>query len=153
MIGKSLVILFLVCLFCNSTYGSELLVEEAFNHYREGLKAQKMGDFYNAQTNYQKSILLDAKYKKYIFNNLGVLHTSKGEMKEAEIKFKEALKIDPYYNVAIVNLSILYFKLSIFYKNKGDTKKALENLEKAFYYYPEKTFILEEREDINGNDS
>jgi tetratricopeptide (TPR) repeat protein len=151
MINKSIIILFLICLFCNPSYGSKLLSEEALNYYNEGVRAQMRDDLYDAEINYQKAILLDTNCKKFVFNNYGVIYAYRGETEKAESAFKEALKIDPDYHVATSNLSLLYLKLSMFYKNKGDVKRAFDNLEKAFCYihYREEPFIIEEEKDVN----
>jgi len=143
MNNRILIILFLICLFCNLAFGAELLSEEAIGYYNDGVRAQKKGDLYNADINYQKSILLDVDCKKFVLNNYGLIHASKGQMQKAEIAFKEALKIDPDYNAAIFNLSLLYLKISKLSKDRGDVRKALDYLEKAFYHFPKKSFIME----------
>ena len=153
MFSKSIIILFSLCLFCDLTYGTDPYSDEALNHYNEGVRAQMNGDAYNAQTNYQRSILLNDTYKKFILNNFGVMHANNEELKEAEFVFKEALKIDPNYDGVIDNLSLLYWKLYKSYKYKGDLEKALENLEKAFPQPPMKSFIIEDEKDINGDNS
>ena len=152
MISKSIIILFLICLFCNLAYGVELRTEEALNHYNEGVGAQMKGDSYNAQTSYQRSILLNDTYKKFVLNNLGVMYANNEEMKEAEFVFKEALKIDPGYDAVIDNLSLLYWKLYKSYKYKGDIEKALENLEKVIPRRPMKSFIIEAEKDMGRVD-
>ena len=124
--------------------------EEAINYYNEGVRAQKKGDLYNAEINYQKSILLDVDCKKFVFNNFGVMHADKGKMHEAEIAFKEALKIDSGYNAAVSNLSLLYLKMSKLAKDRGDVRKVLDILEKAILYLPKKSFIIEQEKEIKG---
>jgi len=153
MISKSVFILFFIFLLCNIVFGSGLFSEKAIGYYNEGVRAQKRGDFYTAQMNYQKSILLGISYKKFVFNNMGVLYANLQDTGRAETTFKEALMIDPNYDTVAYNLSLLYLKLSIFYKENGDVKNALENLEKAFYYHPKKSYIIEEEKGIKGSES
>ena len=148
MNNRTLIIFFLISSFCYLAYGSELLSEEAIGYYNDGVKAQKSGDFYNADINYQKSILLDVDCKKFVFNNYGVMYAEKEDMQRAETAFKEALAIDPDYNAVILNLSLLYLKISKISKDRGDVRKALDYLEKAFYNYPKKSFIIEEEIEI-----
>ncbi len=140
MVNKSLTILFLLCLFYSPAYGSELLSEEASNYYYGAVKAQGKGDFYNAEVNYQKCILLDTGYKKFAFNNYGVMYANKGDMSKAEFAFKEALRIDPGYKAPAFNLSLLYLKMSISCKS---STKMFDYIKKAYRYYPEKSFIIE----------
>ena len=153
MISKALIILFLICLFCNPAYASKLLSEQGLDYYNEGVKAQRMGDLRNAQTNYQKAILLDAKYNKFILNNSGIIYANGGDIQKAELAFKEALRIDPDYHVPAFNLSLLYLRLAVYYKENGDTKEALKNLEQAFYCYPKKSYIIEEEKYIEEDKS
>ena len=81
------------------------------------------------------------------------MHIENGEIAKAELAFKEALKLDPEYKTATSNLAFLYLKLALSYKDKGDIKKALDNYQKAFSYYPEKTFILEEEKEVEPDSS
>jgi len=151
MLKKYLIILFFIALSCKLAYSSELLSKEALTHYNEGVRAQMRGDFDTAKVSYQKSVLLGAKYKKFALNNFGIICANRQESDKAEAAFKEALEIDPAYQVAAFNLSLLYLKLSISYKDKGDTKRALDYLELALSYYPEKSFIMEkEKEETEG---
>ena len=48
-------ILLLLALFCNRGYATELMAEEAINYYNQGVKEQRMRNYYQAQTNYQKA--------------------------------------------------------------------------------------------------
>jgi len=155
MIGRISIILFLILLFSGLGYTAELLFEEAFNNYNEGVMAQKMRNFYSAETSYQKSIIIDrgTKCKKYIFNNLGLIYIERGDTAKAEFAFKEALRLDPDYTIAASNLTLLYLKLAVAYKDRGDMKKALEIFQKAFSHYPTKTFIMEEEKDAKAENS
>jgi len=155
MIGRTPIVLFIIILFCGIVYGSELFYEEAVGRYNEGVRAQKARDFYSAQTSYQKSIIIDkgTRCKKYIFNNLGVLYIENGQVAKAEIAFREALRLDPDYKTAASNIALLYLKLAISYKDKGDTTRALDNFEKAFSYYPSRTFIIEGEKELKADNS
>ncbi|MFC1657922.1 hypothetical protein ACFL1D_00905 [Candidatus Omnitrophota bacterium] len=145
MIKETLIALSVLVLLPCVVHGSELLSEEALNYYNEGVKAQRMGDFYSAETSYQKTMIIDksSKCKKSIFNNMGLMNLKRGEAARAEMAFKEALKLDPEYKTAASNLALLYLKLALSYKDRGNTIKALENFEKAFAYYPQKDFVIE----------
>ncbi|MGD9014817.1 MAG: tetratricopeptide repeat protein [Candidatus Omnitrophota bacterium] len=155
MIARTSIILVLILLFSGLGYAAELLSEEAFNHYNEGVRAQKMRNFYRAQTSYQKAIILDrsTQCKKFIFNNLGVIYAERGEVTKAELAFKEALKLDPDYQTAAFNLTRMYLKLAVAYKDRGNRNKSLEFFEKAFSYYPTKAFIIEEEKKAKADNS
>ena len=155
MVNRALMMLFLLCSFCRIGYATELMSEEAINYYNQAVKAQKMRSYYQAQTGYHKAIIVDqdTKYKKFIFNNLGVIHAESGDVAKAEVAFREALKLDPDYKTAGSNLALLYLKVAIAYKDKGQTKKALENFEKAFSYYPEGAFMIEEEKEAQAGSS
>ena len=145
MVNRSLIIFFIFCLFCNAGYSSELLREEAFNHYNEGLRQQVAGDFKNALTNYQRALIIDKNSlcRKFILNNTGLMYIEQGKAQEAELAFKDALALDTNYDTAAFNLSLLYLKMAKHYKETGDEKMASDYFEKAFAYYSDKTFIVE----------
>jgi len=91
----------------------ELVAQEAITYYKEGVKAQKGSNFEAADVSYKKCLLVDPSnrnWKKYIFNNYGIMYAKQGDMESAEKAFNEALKIDPDYLPAKLNLGFVYDK-------------------------------------------
>lgn len=104
-------VLLLIFLFCNLSYAAELVSKEAVNYYNEGVKAQKAGNFAMAEINYQKTLLLDpynTSWQKFIINNRGVMYARQGDLEKSEAAFDEALRIDPNYKPAQLNLGFIY---------------------------------------------
>ncbi|MCM8792341.1 MAG: tetratricopeptide repeat protein [Candidatus Omnitrophica bacterium] len=119
---KYLLFVLLVSGFCNFLYAGELVSTEAPNYYKEGVKFQKAGRFNDADIAYQKVLLVDpynSNWKKYIFNNYGIMYAKQGDLKKAEAAFNEALNIDPHYQTAQINLAFVYEK----------TRSKLESIE------------------------
>jgi tetratricopeptide (TPR) repeat protein len=54
-----------------------------------------------------RAIELDP-HNKFAQNNLGVVYMEKGEYAKAVSRFKKVLQIDPKYDMAILNLGIIY---------------------------------------------
>jgi tetratricopeptide (TPR) repeat protein len=47
-------------------------------------------------------------WKKFILNNQGIMYAQQGDLEKAEAAFNEALKIDPEYETAKLNLGFIY---------------------------------------------
>ncbi|MDD2688987.1 MAG: tetratricopeptide repeat protein [Candidatus Omnitrophica bacterium] len=98
-------------LFYNFSYGEELIAKEAVDYYNQGVKAQNGGDLSEADTFYQKTLIVDPNnldWQKLILNNRGIMYAERGDLKNAEIAFNEALKIDPNFSTAMLNLGLVY---------------------------------------------
>jgi len=102
----------LIALGCFSfSYAEELLHEQAINYYNEGVKAQKAHNFLEADTAYQKVLLVDhynPTWQKYILNNRGIILAKTGDLDRAEEAFNGALKLDENYMPAKINLGMIY---------------------------------------------
>jgi tetratricopeptide (TPR) repeat protein len=128
IVRKVLVAIAAVLLWTSVLYAGKLIEEEGLNYYNEGVQAQKTGNFDTALASYQKAMVigLDASnYRAYIFNNVGVIYSEKGDMDKAESMFLEALKIDPEYKPANFNIAVLYMK-------QGLCNKAMVYLTKSY---------------------
>jgi len=128
IVRKTLVAIAAVLLWTGVSHAGKLIEEEGVNYYNEGVQAQKAGNYDTAVTAYQKAMVIGldaANYRKYIFNNVGVIYSEKGEMDKAESMFLEALKIDPEYKPTNFNIAILYMK-------QGLCNKAMMYLTKSY---------------------
>jgi tetratricopeptide (TPR) repeat protein len=77
-----------------------------------------------------------------IYNNMGVVYLSRGELDKAEEAFKKCLRIKPDTGMA-------YFNLYRVYKARGENKKAAENLKKAKKYDPKRVGIIMQKMGIS----
>jgi Tfp pilus assembly protein PilF len=85
---------------------------------------------------------LDANSKKVILNTLAIVYAQQGDMKKAESTLTQALKVDPNYRTANVNLALLYDRIQDKDKSLQYWMRALNlGLDKL----KPKDFILEER--------
>jgi len=98
-----------------SCYGisqaGELAAKQAVNYYNDAVKDQKACNIAEANANYQKVLLVDPynpDWKKFILNNQGIMYAQQGDLEKAEAAFNEALKIDPEYETAKLNLGFIY---------------------------------------------
>jgi tetratricopeptide (TPR) repeat protein len=110
------------------SYAGELAATEGITYYNEGVRAQKAGNPDGSMIAYQKAMMLgitDPSYRCYIFNNVGTLFASAGDMGKAEEMFQEALKINPNYKYSNFNMAVLYIK-------QGLCNKALDYLMRAY---------------------
>jgi len=111
MLKKQVVFFILAFLFFYSLcYAENMFSDQAADYYKEGVKAQKASNYAMADENYQKTLLLDPynnDWKKFIVNNRGVMFAKMGDMMNAERMFNEALKIDPDYELAKLNLGLI----------------------------------------------
>ena len=90
-------------------------------HFELGNARYKKYMFPAAMSHYREAIRLDPEHLR-AYNNLGVLLSAAGNLKEAEKSFKKMIEIDPAFAVAYKNLGILY-----------DTR--LKNKEQAAFHY------------------
>ena len=150
MVIKLLMALVFVCSFCDLSYASELLADEAYVHFNEGVRAQISGDYRAAQTSYQRALLMyeETPCRKFILNNSALMYIEQGRTDDAEFCFKQAIRLDPNYDNAVFNLALLYLKLAVHYKQQGDTAKAMEYLDRAFEFHSERSFIMEEEKEV-----
>jgi tetratricopeptide (TPR) repeat protein len=126
-----------IFLFAGVSYAGKLAQEEGLNYYNEGVLAQKSGGLDSAIVAYQKAMVIGmevASYRKFIFNNVGVIYAAKGQMEQAENMFLEALKLDPQYKPTNFNLAVLYMK-------QGLCNKAMVYLTKSYNISGE--FVIE----------
>lgn len=125
---KVLVTVAAMLLLTSVSYAGKLVEEEGINYYNEGVQAQQTGGFDTALVAYQKAMVIGmevATYRKYIFNNVGVIYAAKGQMEQAEAMFLEALKLDPEYKPSNFNIAVLYMK-------QGLCNKAMVYLTKSY---------------------
>ena len=134
--------LFMIAVLYCFSYAGDLTLQEAGNYYNEGYTAYKNGDIDKAASSFQKTMLLDPSYRKYVLNNMGGIYAERGEFDKAEEAFKEALDLDPKYKTVLLNLGMLYSKL-------GDKAKAFEYWEKALKLDMPKSFIVDEHPEIS----
>ena len=128
IVKRTLVAVAAVFLWTSILFAGQLIEEEGLSYYNEGVQAQKAGNLDTAVTAYQKAMVIGldaAKYRKFIYNNVGVIYSEKGEMDQAENMFLEALKIDPDYKPTNFNIAILYMK-------QGLCNKAMAYLTKSY---------------------
>ena len=107
-ISLTLGFLFLIS---NFSFAQDLLKPDAIERYNEGVKLQRGSNYEQAEGLYQKALLLDptsARLQKLVANNRGVIYAKKGKLEKAEKYFKEALKIDPDFKMAKLNLGFIY---------------------------------------------
>jgi len=117
-----------VLLLAGVSHAGKLIEEEGANYYNEGVRIQRSGNLEDAIVAYQKAMVVGldaANYRKFIYNNVGVIYAEKGNMDQAEAMFLEALKLDPQYKAANFNIAILYMR-------QGLCNKAMVYLTKSY---------------------
>jgi len=111
MNSKRILLVLISFLLCyNFAFAGSLVADEAGTYFNEGVKAQKGGNFQAAEISYQKTLLIapdSKKWKKYIFNNYGAMFAQMGELQRAEEALNNALKVDPDYMPAKLNLGMI----------------------------------------------
>lgn len=106
----NLVFLFLFLIFSPAN-AQDLIIKEAKIYFNEGVEAQKEGNFNEAIKAYAKVLILDKDnldYRKFIVNNRGLIYLSLDDIDNAEDCFNQALKFDPNYMPAKLNLGLIY---------------------------------------------
>ncbi|MFA6216993.1 MAG: tetratricopeptide repeat protein [Candidatus Omnitrophota bacterium] len=126
------------------SFAEGLATQEAVNYFNEGVKAHKDGDLERANACYQKTMILEPgnnTYRAFVLNNRGAIYMSQGDMGRAEEMFVEALRANPAYKPAQLNLGLVI-------EAKGDRVKALEFWAKVFDIDGQKpkTPVLEEQQ-------
>jgi arylsulfatase A-like enzyme/Flp pilus assembly protein TadD len=106
-----------------------------------GVAYWSQGKHDEAQTAYDRGLVLDANYP-YLINNIGSLHLSiylkskdPGDLRKAVDDFKKAAALDPRYPSAFNGLGAAL-------KMAGDTDGAIENWKKAVELKPDYDFPL-----------
>jgi len=105
---------------------SDQLHLQAVQYRQAGLEKQRVGNFAEAMSLYQKAIIVDPGYA-VAYNDLGVIYEAMGFPERAEESYLKSLKIDPAY------LSV-YTNLALFYEKQHD-------LEKAVFYWGKRAQI------------
>ena len=119
---KKIIILAAALFFSCTLLHAEEMMSEALTHYIEALQAQRDGKLEKAIDLYKKTALIDgenSRWAKFVSINIGVIYMEQGKLDEAEASFEKALKIDPEYTAAKMNLGLIYSK-------RGDKCKATE---------------------------
>ena len=131
-----------VLLWAGVSFAGKLVEQEGLNYYNEGIQLQKAGNVDGAIVSYQKAMVIGvdaANYRKFVYNNVGVIYAEKGEMDRAEAMFLEALKLDPEYKPANFNMAVLYMK-------QGLCNKAMIYLTKSYNISGE--FVIEQEAQV-----
>lgn len=114
------------------------------------LQYRSLGDYENA-VRYLKEAIASCE-KPQLWLNLGGLYGEMRQIEESERCFENALKIDPEYPAAYVDLSFAY-------QLKGEWKKGFAAYEWRFWYYPQMRFyhnsydmnkLWDGKSDLNG---
>jgi tetratricopeptide (TPR) repeat protein len=119
---KYLFLIFTLLIFYSPVFAEGLTSTEVLDYFNQGVKAQKEGDFFKANTFYQKVLLIEPNnlnYQKYIANNRAVEQMNEGDLDNAEATFNQILKSDPNYKPAQLNLGFIY-------EMRQDKLKAIE---------------------------
>ena len=125
-----------------------------------GILYRDTNQFENALKYFNKAISMNNKVAS-TYNNLGTLHAIEKNLDDAEINFKKSIQLDSNFFDAYVNLGSLYFdkfdfdaalyyfekiikndasyafinivyeKMGLIFKEKGDTERAIEYLNKS----------------------
>ena len=85
----------------------------ASNYFNYAVFAQKGSRYSDAEKNYQKTILMDPSNTRWpvlVANNRGVMSMEKGDLRQAEKYFLEALQIDSDFMPARVNYGFIIDK-------------------------------------------
>jgi len=104
---KLFIILSFFFLCCMNSFAERVLEEQAAAYFKEGIEAQKEGDFGYAATLYEKAIYANPDFKE-AYNNLGTIYMQKGDLKAAEEYYRQAIMIDRKYSIALQNLALVY---------------------------------------------
>lgn len=92
----------------SSTGGvSDIKQEQAIKYRELGLEYQRMGNFQQALTFYQKAIAVFPNFAS-VYNDIGVVYEAMGTTDRAEESYLKAIKIDPLYSSTYTNLALLY---------------------------------------------
>ncbi len=93
-----------------------------------GVGMQRVVDFniYDFQPTYERRTVSDSRGRAHYFSNIGVEHMMKGDVRLAYANFRQALREDPRFSPAWINMGILHRREK--YPNYAETsyKQALE---------------------------
>ena len=119
----TLLIIFLsVITFQNNVFADAKKQQSAEEIRVEAFAEQQKGNLKSALSLYTKSLQLKPNQPQ-VLNDMGVVFEQMGLLNEAEFQYLEAIKVNPHYLPA-------YMNLAYFYQKKGDTVKALEYFQK-----------------------
>lgn len=114
------------------------------------LQYRGLGDYENAINCMKKAIEIEEKPQLWL--NLGGMYGELRNLQEAKVCFENALKIDPEYPAAYVDLAFVYHL-------SGDWKRGFAAYEWRFFYYPQMKFyhntydaekLWNGKDDLNG---
>lgn len=92
------------------------------------LQYRSLGDYDNAIKSMRRAISIDEKPQLWV--NLGGMYGELLQLDEAEKCVRSALKLDPEYSAAYIDLAFIYHL-------RGDWKTAFAAYEWRFFYYPQ----------------
>jgi tetratricopeptide (TPR) repeat protein len=110
---KLLYVWLVLILSCGVCFAGSLLSRETIDYFNKGVDSQEADKVNEAEAYYQKVLLMEPDnqmLRKYLFNNRGVLYAQQGDWETAERDFLRALRIDPAYRTAQLNLGLIYDK-------------------------------------------
>ncbi len=139
-----LLVVVFVLVTCSLVFAGDLIAPKAEDYFHEGVKAQKEGQWAAAVAFYSKSKLVDpmnADYEKYIINNAGVRYIKEGDIEKAEAAFRDALRLDPSYRPAQLNLGLI---LDMCYPKLAALEYWLKVYDINLDQIKPKSFVLEE---------
>ena len=113
--------------------------KEAFTYYRDGMSAQAEGEYAEALLNYSEALRLeiDPYDRRYIFYNIGLIHTSNGEHTKALEYYYQALDANPTLPQAFNNIAVIYHYRAEKAIEAGDRESAELLFDKASEYWRE----------------
>lgn len=101
---------FIIFVVTGVALAGEQASKEAVYYYNEGVDRQQKGDYSEAMSFYNKTMLLnpDFEYLRYIQNNVGVIYARIKDAETAEKFFNEAIATDKNYRAPGLNLGLVY---------------------------------------------
>lgn len=94
--------------------------------YYLGVCYDRMGRYPDALTQYSRLLLMSAKPEPDIYNNIGIVYDQLGNYAKAEENFRQALRMDPAYVQARLNLAQLYGRTGKRARGAGEVRLFLE---------------------------
>lgn len=90
-------------------------IQELLEHGKQCFENKE----YPKAERYLRQVVKTNRYFADIHNMLGVIYHSEGKFEAAIVSFKEALKINPHYTEAKLNLTVLYNDLGLYQEAKA----------------------------------